>query len=171
MKRYADILLIRVLALFDQGQYGAMREAQMAYRFAERKLSITLKILLGLEAALDLGLFIYCALVGHREALTLRPWLRLTKVSSDGRQTCRGNDYLRSRAESSIGIQRHFMVSKESGQRTVLIPTRATPMVYGLILFSLALYKASIYWKFSSGFKGLHLVRVLIRDQVIYYGL
>ncbi|KAL5504560.1 hypothetical protein ACEPAH_7221 [Sanghuangporus vaninii] len=45
------------------------------------------------------------------------------------------------------------------------------PMAYGLILLVLALYKATEYWRLSSGFKGLHLVRVLIQDQVIYFGL
>ncbi|OCB85046.1 hypothetical protein A7U60_g8003 [Sanghuangporus baumii] len=45
-------------------------------------------------------------------------------------------------------------------------------MTYGLILLglALALYKAAEYWKLSSGFKGFHLVRVLVQDQVIYFG-
>ncbi|KAH8107333.1 hypothetical protein DFH11DRAFT_1517754 [Phellopilus nigrolimitatus] len=45
----------------------------------------------------------------------------------------------------------------------------ATPMVYGLILMILALYKAAEYWKESGGFGQLSLVKVLLQDQVIYY--
>ena len=44
-------------------------------------------------------------------------------------------------------------------------------MMYGLILLALALYNASEYWKLSAGFRGLYLVRVLIQDQVLFYGL
>ena len=44
-------------------------------------------------------------------------------------------------------------------------------MTYGTILLVLALYKAAEYWQLSSGFKGFHLVLVLIRDQVLYFGL
>ena len=44
-------------------------------------------------------------------------------------------------------------------------------MAYGMILLCIALYKAAAYWKLSSGFKDFHLVRVLVQDQVIYFGL
>ncbi|KAL5514177.1 hypothetical protein ACEPAG_2265 [Sanghuangporus baumii] len=43
------------------------------------------------------------------------------------------------------------------------------PIAYGLILLGFALYKAAEYWRLSSGFKGLHLIRVLIEDQVMYF--
>ncbi|KAL5512646.1 hypothetical protein ACEPAG_2912 [Sanghuangporus baumii] len=43
------------------------------------------------------------------------------------------------------------------------------PMIYGLILMILALHKAAKYWRISAGFKGLSLVKVLIRDQVVYF--
>ena len=52
-----------------------------------------------------------------------------------------------------------------------LIFFRAVPMMYGLILLALALYNAAEYWKLSAGFRGLYLVRVLIQDQVLFYGL
>ncbi|KAL5514178.1 hypothetical protein ACEPAG_2266 [Sanghuangporus baumii] len=55
--------------------------------------------------------------------------------------------------------------------QTLAIVSWLVPVVYGMILLVLALYKAAEYWKLSSGFKGFHLVRVLIQDQVIYYGL
>ncbi|EJC99532.1 uncharacterized protein FOMMEDRAFT_160599 [Fomitiporia mediterranea MF3/22] len=42
-------------------------------------------------------------------------------------------------------------------------------MVYGLVLMLLALYRAAEYWKMSSGFRGFKLVKVLIRDQIIYF--
>lgn len=44
-------------------------------------------------------------------------------------------------------------------------------MAYEFILLGLAMYKAAEYWRLSSGFKGFHLVRVLVQDQVIYFGL
>ena len=42
-------------------------------------------------------------------------------------------------------------------------------MTYGAILMVLALYKAAEYWRISGGFKGFKLVRILIRDQAIYF--
>ena len=42
-------------------------------------------------------------------------------------------------------------------------------MIYGAILMVLALYKAAEYWKISAGFKGFTLVKVLIRDQALYF--
>ena len=42
-------------------------------------------------------------------------------------------------------------------------------MSYGAILMVLALYKAAEYWKISTGFKGFALVRILIRDQALYF--
>ncbi|OCB83929.1 hypothetical protein A7U60_g9138 [Sanghuangporus baumii] len=54
--------------------------------------------------------------------------------------------------------------------RTLGTVSWVVPMAYGTILLVLALYKAAEYWKLSSGFKGFHLVRVLIQDQVMYYG-
>lgn len=44
-------------------------------------------------------------------------------------------------------------------------------MTYGVILMALAVYKAAEFWKLSSGFKGLNLVKVLIADQVVYFVL
>ncbi|KAL5524847.1 hypothetical protein ACEPAF_9993 [Sanghuangporus sanghuang] len=43
------------------------------------------------------------------------------------------------------------------------------PMVYGVILVILALYRAADYWRMSFGFKGFALVKVLIQDQVMYF--
>ena len=57
------------------------------------------------------------------------------------------------------------------GTNSSLTSCRSIPLAYGLILFGFALYKAAEYWKLSSGFKGFHLIGVLIRDQVIYFGL
>ena len=44
-------------------------------------------------------------------------------------------------------------------------------MVYGTILMVLAIYKALEYWKISAGSKGFTLVKILIRDQVLYFML
>ncbi|KAL5501298.1 hypothetical protein ACEPAH_8558 [Sanghuangporus vaninii] len=43
------------------------------------------------------------------------------------------------------------------------------PMVYAVVLMILAIYKATEYWKISTGFKGFALVRVLVQDQMIYF--
>lgn len=47
----------------------------------------------------------------------------------------------------------------------------AIPIVYGVIIMALALYKSAEYWRMSSGFKRFILVKVLIVDQVIYFAL
>lgn len=46
---------------------------------------------------------------------------------------------------------------------------RSVPAIYGTFLLGLALYKAAAIWKETSGFKGIGLVRVLIRDQALYF--
>ncbi|EJC99466.1 uncharacterized protein FOMMEDRAFT_160521 [Fomitiporia mediterranea MF3/22] len=51
----------------------------------------------------------------------------------------------------------------------VLIIDWSVPMVYGFILMLLALYKAAEYWRMSAGLKGFKLVKILIRDQIIYF--
>jgi len=43
------------------------------------------------------------------------------------------------------------------------------PLAYGTLLTVLALYKARQFWKESAGFKGLNLVKILIRDQAFYF--
>ncbi|KAL5498493.1 hypothetical protein ACEPAH_1846 [Sanghuangporus vaninii] len=45
------------------------------------------------------------------------------------------------------------------------------PMVYGLILLALSLYKAFEYWKMSTSLRAFPLVKVLVEDQIIYYFL
>ncbi|EJC98981.1 uncharacterized protein FOMMEDRAFT_31538 [Fomitiporia mediterranea MF3/22] len=45
------------------------------------------------------------------------------------------------------------------------------PMVFELILMVLAVYKAAQYWKDAAGLEGVPLVKILIRDQVIYFAL
>ncbi|EJC99467.1 uncharacterized protein FOMMEDRAFT_160522 [Fomitiporia mediterranea MF3/22] len=54
---------------------------------------------------------------------------------------------------------------------TVMIIDWSVPMVYGLVLMLLALYKAAEYWRMSAGLKGFKLVEILIRDQMIYFFL
>ncbi|EJD00618.1 uncharacterized protein FOMMEDRAFT_159379 [Fomitiporia mediterranea MF3/22] len=43
------------------------------------------------------------------------------------------------------------------------------PLIYGMILLSLALFKAAEYWRMSPEFGGFYLVKVLIEDQILYY--
>ncbi|KAH8109172.1 hypothetical protein DFH11DRAFT_1861689 [Phellopilus nigrolimitatus] len=45
----------------------------------------------------------------------------------------------------------------------------AAPMLYGVILMALALYKAAEYWREMAGFSQFNLVKVLIQDQAIYF--
>ena len=44
-------------------------------------------------------------------------------------------------------------------------------VLHGTFLLGLAMYKAAEYWKMAAAFKGFTLVRILIRDQVIYFML
>ncbi|KAL5476994.1 hypothetical protein ACEPAI_3180 [Sanghuangporus weigelae] len=117
------ILLIRVLALFHQN----------------KRLSIVLKVLLGLEACIGLSILIYGGLIDG------------VAVGSpvEGMTIC---------------------VINRNPPRTWFMVSWLALMAYGMILLVLALYKAAEFWKLSSGFKGFHLVRILIEDQVIYYG-
>lgn len=50
-----------------------------------------------------------------------------------------------------------------------LINYRCIPMAYGLFLLLLALYKSATIWKENSGLNHLGLVKVLVRDQAIYF--
>ncbi|KAH8104857.1 hypothetical protein DFH11DRAFT_1519322, partial [Phellopilus nigrolimitatus] len=43
------------------------------------------------------------------------------------------------------------------------------PMLYGIILMVLALYKAAEHWRVTAGFSQFNLVKVLIQDQAIYF--
>ncbi|KAH8109722.1 hypothetical protein DFH11DRAFT_1709505 [Phellopilus nigrolimitatus] len=45
----------------------------------------------------------------------------------------------------------------------------AAPMLYGIILMILALYKAAEHWRVTAGFSQFTLVKVLIQDQAIYF--
>ncbi|KAH8109733.1 hypothetical protein DFH11DRAFT_1810558 [Phellopilus nigrolimitatus] len=45
----------------------------------------------------------------------------------------------------------------------------AIPMLYGIILMALALYKAAEHWRETAGFSQFTLVKVLIQDQAIYF--
>ena len=42
-------------------------------------------------------------------------------------------------------------------------------MVYGLLLMSLAVYKAAALWKTQPGMNTTRLIKVLVRDQVLYF--
>ena len=44
-------------------------------------------------------------------------------------------------------------------------------MVFNLVMMVLAIYKAGEYWETSAGFKGFKLVKVVIKDQIIYFVL
>ncbi|KAL5514184.1 hypothetical protein ACEPAG_2272 [Sanghuangporus baumii] len=52
----------------------------------------------------------------------------------------------------------------------VVIISALAPLLYGLILLILALYKAAEYWRLSARFTDFRLVRVVVQDQVLYYG-
>lgn len=46
---------------------------------------------------------------------------------------------------------------------------RIIPILYGLLLMGFALYKGVIIWKENSGLHTFGLVKVFVRDQVIYF--
>ena len=46
---------------------------------------------------------------------------------------------------------------------------RGILLAYGTLLLVLAVYKARAVWKESAGLKGLEMVKVLIRDQAVYF--
>ncbi|OCB84953.1 hypothetical protein A7U60_g7907 [Sanghuangporus baumii] len=54
-------------------------------------------------------------------------------------------------------------------QRTLETAYWIAPATFQIILLILVLYKSVDYWRSSKGFKGFHLVEVLVRDQVIYF--
>ena len=51
----------------------------------------------------------------------------------------------------------------------VFIECRTTPMIYGLLLMSPALYKAASLWRTQSGMTTTRLIKVLVRVQVVYF--
>lgn len=44
-------------------------------------------------------------------------------------------------------------------------------MAVGAIMMILVLYKSTVIWKESSGFRGLELVKVVFRDQALYFSV
>lgn len=54
--------------------------------------------------------------------------------------------------------------------RSVSLFIRIIPLAYGTLLLSLALYKATEFWRLN-GFHSSRLVLVLITDQAFYFTL
>ncbi|KAH8109857.1 hypothetical protein DFH11DRAFT_1515127 [Phellopilus nigrolimitatus] len=117
-----DILLMRVLALYHQ----------------DKRLSVSLRILFGLEAAFGLGILIYSMIYGEIVVLEL----------AKGITIC-GTNRNPPKVWSSLSW--------------------AAPMLYGIILMVLALYKAAEHWRETGGFSQFPLLKVLIQDQAIYF--
>ncbi|OCB89281.1 hypothetical protein A7U60_g3580 [Sanghuangporus baumii] len=149
------ILLIRVLALYDQEirlsiflklllgldtGFGLdiLLIRVLALYHQERKLSVFLKLLLGLDTGFGLGLLIYSGLFDE---------ITVAGLPSVG---------------TACGVLR-------KPSQTLGIISWAIPLGYGLILLGLALYKTAEHWRMPSGFKGLHLIRVVIQDEIMYY--
>lgn len=42
-------------------------------------------------------------------------------------------------------------------------------MLHGALLTTFALYKAAKLWREHAGLKGLELIKVLVRDQALYF--
>ncbi|EJC99475.1 uncharacterized protein FOMMEDRAFT_160533 [Fomitiporia mediterranea MF3/22] len=83
------------------------------------------------------------------------------------RYTC-----IRNMGREGLSLTENISVCVSNGGILILaIIDWTIPMVYGLILMSLALYKAAEYWRMEAGLKGSKLVNVLIRDQTIYFVL
>ncbi|KAI5117640.1 hypothetical protein M0805_008446 [Coniferiporia weirii] len=59
--------------------------------------------------------------------------------------------------------------SDRVASRLVLIISWTIPLIYGVILMALALYKAAEHWRVSGNFSGFNLVKILVQDQAIYF--
>ncbi|PAV19288.1 hypothetical protein PNOK_0422100 [Pyrrhoderma noxium] len=69
------------------------------------------------------------------------------------------------------GLAKGMTVCVQRGQLSVIFPLFGWSiiMIYAFILMCLALYRATSYWNASRGFKGMALLKVVIRDQVLYF--
>ncbi|KAH8109395.1 hypothetical protein DFH11DRAFT_1515630 [Phellopilus nigrolimitatus] len=118
---YADILLMRVLALYHQ----------------DKKLAACLRTLFGLEAALGLSVLIYTIIYAEISVGRL----------AEGVSVCLFN-----RSPNIWGAI-----------------VWAVPVLYAIILMVLALLKAAQHWRELAGFSQFNLLKVLIKDQAIYF--
>ena len=49
------------------------------------------------------------------------------------------------------------------------ILTRCIPLVYGVLLMILAVYKSAIILKEDSGLNVTRIIKIIVRDQVVYF--
>ncbi|KAH8109186.1 hypothetical protein DFH11DRAFT_1515944 [Phellopilus nigrolimitatus] len=115
----------------------------LALYHQDKRLAACLRTLFGLEAAFDLGLLIYGNI--YEESKNIYP-----------SYICRDN-----RNPAKVWAALSWLVLVFLG--------KATPMVFAIILMTLALYKAVEHWRETAGFSQFTLVKVLIQDQAIYF--
>ena len=69
-----------------------------------------------------------------------------------------------------VGIDRLVSIPTSSPEKhSDYCYIRIIPLIYAIVLIVLALHKAASFWKLSAGFRGVVLVKVLIKDQVLYF--
>lgn len=141
---------------------------------AAKRLASVLKTLLGLESIIELAIMTYLIV-----ALDSKTLINPHKTKPDNLLS----HCLQSQPRRSNCMRRRVfcitdqyscncgLVSSKKEVWTCLTLYRSIPMVYGVILTALAIYKAADFWRLSSGFKGLNLVKVLVVDQAIYFVL
>ncbi|KAL5501239.1 hypothetical protein ACEPAH_9626 [Sanghuangporus vaninii] len=112
----------------------------LAFYSQHKMFSLCLKILLTMEVATKIIATIYGTYVSHT----------ISSPVAEGITVCVSKGY-------------------DPTLVTPAIVDWSLPMSFGLILMGLILYKAAEYWKISTGFKGFELIKVLIRDQVVYF--
>ena len=139
----------------------------------ERKLALTLKALLVLEAIAKVTFIVWGETVEKRTLLRPRNFtiailivIRSFHCASRWElHTVRNHRYW----TFLLVYDRLVWFSRWLFQTMSVLPfRRAIPLAYGALLLILALYKARALWMLN-GVTGSRLVVILIRDQVLYY--
>ncbi|KAH8106557.1 hypothetical protein DFH11DRAFT_1518081 [Phellopilus nigrolimitatus] len=114
----------------------------LALYHQDEKLARCLRTLFGLDTAFGLGILIYNMLYEEIAVGKLAEGVTVCGFNRDSPKVWAALSWL------------------------VLV---AAPMLYGIILMVLALYKAAEHWRETAGFSQFTLVKVLIQDQAIYF--
>ncbi|KAH8112162.1 hypothetical protein DFH11DRAFT_1511888 [Phellopilus nigrolimitatus] len=117
-----------------------IRVLALYHQTTDKRLAACLRTLFGLEAAFGLGILIYGKIYQKSKSIVL---------------------------ELAEGIR--FCGWNRNPPKMWGALSWAAPMVYGIILMALALYKGAEFWRETSGFSQFTLVKVLVQDQAIYF--
>lgn len=126
----------------------------------------------GIEALVLIALAIYGAVIQDCEAYldALQRLLTYSHLSSS-LYPCSRTDFMSGKSTSSNRYLAIMVVKCHISRRanTDICRYRAASALYGTLLLVLALHKAAAMWRESSGYRGMRLLRILIRDQAIYF--